>query len=158
MTSTVAITPVRTASQLADARRLFEAYVASLTFDLDFQGFADELAALPGKYAPPGGELLLAELEARAVGCVAMRDLGDGVCEMKRLYLAPAARGHGLGKALVAAIIATARARAYATMRLDTAAASMGPAVALYQSFGFREIAAYTANPLPDALFLELVL
>ena len=156
--STVAVTQVRSPAQLAEARRLFEAYVASLTFDLDFQGFADELATLPGKYAPPSGELLLAELDGRAVGCVAMRDLGDGVCEMKRLFLAPAARGHGLGRALVAAIIAMARARAYVTMRLDTAAASMGPAVALYQSFGFRAIAAYTPNPLPDALFLELVL
>ncbi len=152
------ITPVRELAQLADVRRLFEAYLASLTFDLDFQGFADELATLPGKYAPPRGELLLGELAGRSVGCVALRDLGDGVCEMKRLFLEPAARGHGLGKALVAAIIEAARARGYAVMRLDTAAASMGPAVALYQSFGFREIAAYTPNPLPDALFLELAL
>ena len=173
------IAPVRKPEQLPDVRRLFEAYLASLTFDLDFQGFADEQATLPGKYAPPSGELLLAHREGRTVGCVALRDLGAGlrdlgagvrdlgagvcdlgagVCEMKRLFLDPAARGHGVGKALVAAIIEAARERGYAIMRLDTAAASMGPAVALYKSFGFREIAAYTPNPLPDALFLELAL
>jgi putative acetyltransferase len=77
---------------------------------------------------------------------------------MKRLFLDPAARGHGLGKALVEAILAAGRARGYTVMRLDTAATSMGPAVALYKSFGFREIAAYTPNPLPDAMFLELAL
>ncbi len=166
------IAPVRKPEQLPDVRRLFEAYLASLTFDLDFQGFADEQATLPGKYAPPSGELLLAHREGRTVGCVALRDLGAGVrdlgagvcdlgagvCEMKRLFLDPEARGHGVGKALVAAIIEAARERGYAIMRLDTAAASMGPAVALYKSFGFREIAAYTPNPLPDALFLELAL
>jgi len=152
------IAPVRKPEQLPDVRRLFEAYLASLTFDLDFQGFADEQATLPGKYAPPSGELLLAHREGRTVGCVALRDLGAGVCEMKRLFLDPAARGHGVGKALVATIIEAARERGYAIMRLDTAAASMGPAVALYKSFGFREIAAYTPNPLPDALFLELAL
>ncbi|CAN5387216.1 GNAT family N-acetyltransferase [soil metagenome] len=152
------ITPVRGPAQLAEVRRLFEAYLASLSFDLDFQGFADELATLPGNYAPPGGELLLAHLEDRSVCCVAMRPLGPGVCEMKRLFLDPAARSHGLGQALVAAIIGVAREHGYTTMRLDTAADSMGPAVALYKRFGFREIAAYTPNPLPDALFLELAL
>ena len=152
------ITPVRSLEQLAEVRRLFEAYLASLTFDLDFQGFATELATLPGAYAPPAGELLLAHREGLAVGCVAMRDLGAGVCEMKRLFLDSAARGHGLGKALVEAIIAASRARGYTVMRLDTAASSMGPAVALYKSFGFREIAAYAPNPLPDAMFLERAL
>jgi len=152
------IIPAREPAQLLDVRRLFEAYLAQLPFDLDFQGFAEELATLPGKYAPPSGELLLARHEGHTVGCVALRDLGAGACEMKRLFLDPAARGHGVGKVLVAAIIEAARQRNYSIMRLDTAAASMGPAVALYKRFGFREIAAYTPNPLPDALFLELVL
>ncbi len=152
------ISAARSEGDLEAVRALFRAYLASLPFDLDFQGFAEELAALPGKYAPPPGELLLARSEGRAVGCVALRDLGEGICEMKRLFLDPAARGQGVGKALVAAIIAVARERGYAIMRLDTAAASMQPAIAIYKHVGFREIAAYTPNPLPDALFLELEL
>jgi GNAT superfamily N-acetyltransferase len=125
-----------------------------LGVDLCFQGFEQELASLPGAYAPPRGRLLLALDEGEAVGCVALRPLGDDVCEMKRLYLRPTHRGDGRGRMLAERIMDEARALGYRTMRLDTLP-MMKDAIALYERLGFRPIDPYYANPVPGALFLE---
>ena len=135
--------------------KLFVEYSESLGVDLCFQGFAEELATLPGGYARPAGRLLLAFEEREAVGCGALRPLGDGSCEMKRLYLQPATRGKGAGRELALALIGAAREIGYQRMRLDTLP-SMSKAMALYRSLGFTDIAAYRANPVPGACFLEL--
>jgi putative acetyltransferase len=137
---------------------LFEEYAESLGFDLCFQGFDVELATLPGRYAPPSGRLLLARVDGSPVGCVALRDLDDGICEMKRLYVRPEARGTGAGTLLTDAIIAEARAAGYTRMRLDTIAPIMERAVSLYRRRGFIEIPAYAEHPIDGALYLELTL
>ena len=116
----ITITPVETPEQVATVRTLFQEYAASLGFDLGFQQFDDELAALPGDYAPPGGRLLLAVEGGQAAGCVALHALDDAVCEMKRLYIRPAFRGRGVGRMLATAVIAEARQSGYRAMRLDT--------------------------------------
>ncbi len=152
-----AIRHARVPDDLEEIRALFEEYAASLDFDLGFQGFADELAGLPGDYADPDGALLVAGDRAGALGCVALRRLDDATCEMKRLYVRPAGRGQGLGRRLAAAIIDEARRRGYRAMRLDTAP-DMAEAIALYRSLGFAPIAAYRHNPLDGALFFELAL
>lgn len=149
-------------------RELFVEYAQSLGFSLCFQGFDRELAALPGDYAPPAGRLLLAvvepEVEGTAsalgavAGCVALRRLGEGTCEMKRLYVRPAFRGRGIGRALAGAAIAAAREMGYRRMRLDTIPAQMAAAVALYRELGFRDIPPYYENPIPGALCMELEL
>lgn len=149
------ILQARVPDDLAEVRELFQDYADSLGFDLEFQGFRDELAALPGEYAPPDGALLVASDAGRAVGCVAMRRIDARTSEMKRLYVRQAARGRGLGRALAAAAIGEARRRGYRFMRLDTAP-SMTEAIALYRSLGFAAIAAYRHNPIDGAVFMEL--
>jgi ribosomal protein S18 acetylase RimI-like enzyme len=144
-----------TPERVAEARNLFAEYAESLGFDLGFQGFGEELAGLPGDYAPPRGCLLLAIHEGRTAGCIALRDLGEGICEMKRLYVRPGFRGLRVGHALALAIIAEAREIGYGRMRLDTVPA-MERARALYISLGFREIPPYRFNPIPGTAFLEL--
>jgi ribosomal protein S18 acetylase RimI-like enzyme len=141
-------------ADLPAARRLFEEYAASLSIDLAFQGFSEELAGLPGKYAGPRGVIILAESGGEPLGCVALRPLDGQACEMKRLYVRPAGRGRGLGRQLVARIVEEARARGYTAMKLDTLP-SMASAVALYRSVGFRDAAPYVFNPVPGALFME---
>jgi len=142
-------------NDIAHARALFVAYAASLDFDLCFQNFAQELAELPGEYGPPDGRLLLAFDDSQPAGCVALRKIGDGVCEMKRLYVRPVFRGKGIGRALAVAILDAARQIGYRTMRLDTIA-SMTEAIALYRSLGFKETAPYYRNPIEGATFMEL--
>lgn len=141
--------------EYAETRGLFEAYAHSLEFDLGFQGFAEELAGLPGDYAPPRGCILLAREAARPVGCVALRPLDAESCEMKRLYAIPEVRGRGVGRRLAEAVIAKARELGYARMKLDTVG-SMTAAIALYRELGFRPTAAYCFNPRPDVLFFAL--
>ncbi|HEV3408343.1 MAG TPA: GNAT family N-acetyltransferase [Gaiellaceae bacterium] len=145
------------ASDPEEVRALFREYQAELGVDLCFQGFDRELAELPGDYGPPDGSLLVASVDGELAGCVALRRLRDGVCEMKRLYVRPAFRRRRVGRALAEAVIATARERGYGRMRLDTLP-SMGEASALYHSLGFREIPPYYRNPVPGARFLELEL
>jgi ribosomal protein S18 acetylase RimI-like enzyme len=150
-----AIRHAETEADLNAARRLFWAYVEGLDFELDFQDFEAEMAALPGPYAPPDGAILMAEVGGEAVGVVALRPLDDaGACEMKRLYVEPECRGQGLGRALAEAIIAEARELGYDVVRLDTVA-SMIPARRLYRSLGFDERDAYYHNPLEDAVYME---
>jgi putative acetyltransferase len=140
-----------------EARRLFERYAASLGFDLAFQDFAGELAGLPGAYAAPEGCLLLATVDGVSAGCVAARDLGGGICEMKRLYVLSEYRGLGLGRLLAARVVDEARRMGYERMRLDTVPA-MRDAQALYERLGFRDIAPYRENPVPGTRYMELTL
>lgn len=146
-----------TETEIAAARALFEEYAAWLGVDLCFQGFAAELAGLPRLYAPPRGRLLLAWTGDSPAGCVALRQLGDSVCEMKRLFVRPSFRGQGVGRMLAKKIVAEARAIGYASMRLDTLPA-MSAATALYESLGFARIPAYYVTPLQDTMFMELKL
>ena len=134
-------------------RRLFREYADGLGIDLAFQDFEAELAALPGRYAPPAGRILLAWLGDAAVGCVALRRVSDDTCEMKRLYVQPEVRGERLGRRLAERICEEARAAGYARICLDTIP-SMAAAVGLYTSLGFSPTAPYVFNPVPDALFL----
>jgi ribosomal protein S18 acetylase RimI-like enzyme len=142
---------------LADARSLLRAYAESLPFDLGFQGFAEELAALPGDYAPPRGRLLVARVGGASVGCVALRPLDGTTAELKRLYVRPEGRGTGAGRALAAAALDAARAAGYARVRLDTTP-GMETAQALYRSLGFVEIPPYRENPVAGTRYLELEL
>jgi len=138
MHDTLHIAPASVEADIAIARALFAEYAAGLGIDLCFQGFAAELAGLPGDYAPPAGRLLLARApDGTPAGCVALRPLEPGVCEMKRLFVRPAWRGGGAGRALAGAILAEARA------------------IGLYRGLGFREIGPYRHNPVPGALFFE---
>jgi carbonic anhydrase len=138
------------------ARQLFREYEAWLEIDLCFQNFEKELAELPGAYAEPEGRLFLAYVEDELAGCIALRKIGEGVCEMKRLFVRPEFRGKGIGRQLVDAIIKSAREIGYARMRLDTLPPKMNDAIALYRSYGFQEIDTYYDNPVPGAIFMEL--
>jgi ribosomal protein S18 acetylase RimI-like enzyme len=143
------------ASDIAQARQLFTEYASSLATDLCFQDFEQELASLPGAYAPPAGRLLLGRAGEEVAGCVAMRPLAEDVCEMKRLYVRPAYRSRGTGRQLAESIIQTARDAGYRRMRLDTLP-EMASAQRLYRELGFRSIAPYRYNPIEGTEFLEL--
>ena len=145
-----------TSEQIELARELFKDYEVALGISLCFQNFEKELAELPGDYTPPDGRLILAFDDGELAGCVALRKLNDGICEMKRLFVRPAFQGKGLGRNLIDSIIREAKAIGYERMRLDTLPLQMNKAIALYRAIGFQEIDPYYANPVPGALFMEL--
>ncbi|MEO6898165.1 MAG: GNAT family N-acetyltransferase [Caldimonas sp.] len=155
---TLTISPSRTRADYDAASTLLFAYAKSLPINLEYQNFSAEISDLPGAYAPPTGELLLARSSGGAtVGCVAVRPLAQaGVCEMKRLYVSPSARGSGAGRLLVARLIEVARTIGYREMRLDTLS-TMTAARAMYDSLGFTEIDPYYYSPAEGTAFLSLV-
>jgi putative acetyltransferase len=153
------IVQAQSQAEIEQVRELFAEYVAWLEINLCFQNYEKELAELPGDYAPTTGRLLLALNEdGVAAGCAAMRDLGNGVCEMKRLFVRPAFRGQGLGRQLAEMILEEARSIGYQRIRLDTLSGKMDPAIAMYREFGFKDIPPYYDNPVQGAAFMELEL
>ncbi|MBY8826164.1 GNAT family N-acetyltransferase [Sphingomonas colocasiae] len=159
MPAQISINPVRTPDDLADVAALFRAYAASLDVDLAYQDFADELAGLPGRYAPPMGALLIARNgEGAPLGCIALRPMKNpACCEMKRLFVAPAGRGLGLGRRLADALIAVAKELGYREMWLDTLP-SMAAAQSLYRTMGFVVVDPYYASPVAGTLFMRRML
>lgn len=153
------ISPVTSANDLVSVVTLFRAYATSLDVDLAYQDFEGEMAAMPGKYAPPKGALLLArDAGGAAIGCVGLRPLAPpDCCEMKRLYVTPEGRGSGLGRALVEALVGIAERIDYREMRLDTLP-SMAGAQALYRTLGFEVTAPYYETPVAGTLFMRRVL
>ena len=154
---TFELVPTCSATSLRQARELFVEYEQAIGVNLCFQNFQRELADLPGRYAPPEGRLLIALSATGPAGCVALRKIGAGSCEMKRLYVRRAFRGQGLGRKLASAIIDEAAQMGYTTLRLDTLA-SMKEAIALYRSLGFKNSRAYCYNPCAGAVYLQLKL
>src|SRR5215472_15311839 len=150
------ITPAESPADIEKVRELFLEYARSLGFSLCFQGFDQELAELPGDYAPPSGRLLLAEYEGQLAGCVALHKVDREICEMKRLYLRPQFRGKGLGRTLTERVIRDARDIGYESLRLDTVEPVMKDAVGMYRRMGFREIDPYRPNPMAGTLYMEL--
>lgn len=151
------ITPA-TEDRYDDVRALFREYQTFLNVNLCFQGFEAELASLPSPYEEPRGELVLAHWDGRLAGCAGIKPLGDDVCELKRLFVRPEFRGHGIGRELCRRMIEDAGRRGYRRMRLDTLE-RLDSAVALYRQLGFVEIPAYYENPLPErVIFMELSL
>jgi putative acetyltransferase len=149
------IIDAHTAEHLAQIRRLFREYEEFLGVDLCFQGFEEEVANLPGAYAPPRGALLLAVEGSDVMGCVALREIDDNLCEMKRLFMRCEYRGRGIGRMLAQAVIDEARRIGYSRMCLDTLE-TLESAIALYESLGFRRTAPYYDNPLPRVVYWEL--
>jgi putative acetyltransferase len=154
----IILCPARLPEEVAEVRALFLEYAKSLSFNFCFQNFERELAELPGDYAPPSGLLLLAKVQGRPAGCVALHCFAGShdICEMKRLYVRPAFRGLRLGARLTQAVIAGAIAGGYGRMRLDTVPSEMAIAVRMYERLGFRDIAPYRENPMPDTRYMEL--
>ena len=157
MTDSIKLVPAETQAQVEIARELFREYAAAIGVNLEYQGFTAELEALPSPYLPPSGALLIAHLNDHVAGCVALRPLGDGAGEMKRLYVRPSFRSYGLGKLLVEATIQKARRAGHTALRLDTLP-SMAAAQSLYRRLGFTEIDAYNSSHLPGTRFYELKL
>ena len=155
-----------TSDEISHIRDLFTAYTTWLDIDLAFQNYASEVASLPGLYVPPPGALLLATLGTSCtslptnspIGCIALRQLKSSsiskICEVKRLYTVPEARGLGLGRALIGKVLEIARELGYEEIVLDTLEDKMEDAVKLYKKMGFEEISAYYETPLAGTLFL----
>ena len=158
MASPVTIRQAESESDVADARAIFREYETWLGLDLCFQGFADELQNLPGKYEAPAGRLYLARVGDSTAGCIALRPLANNLCEMKRLFVREQFRGMNIGRILIEKVIEDARQIGYAAMRLDTFPPKMKRAVQLYESYGFQEIPPYYDNPNDGVLFMELQL
>jgi len=150
------ILPANNAELLTEVQRLFLEYEKWLNVDLCFQGFEEEVNSLPGKYSPPDGRLYIAKDNSSYIGCIALRKIEDGICEMKRLYLTEAARGKGIGYKMIELIIQDAKDIGYKVMRLDTIKEKMPKAVSLYELYGFKETKPYYHNPNPHTLFMEL--
>lgn len=150
----IEIISVRNKIHIENIKNLFREYQQFLGVDLSFQGFEIELLNLPGEYSPPNGELLLAKYKGEIAGCVGLRKLDDNICEMKRLYVRPFARGYGVGRKLAVSIINIATERQYSLMRLDTLA-TLKQAMKLYESLGFRIIKPYYHNPLSNVVYWE---
>jgi GNAT superfamily N-acetyltransferase len=146
-----------TTAQLEQVRELFCEYQTSLDVDLSFQGFTDEVAGLPGSYAPPSGRLLVAAVDGIPRGCVALQEIDSETCEMKRLYVQPGQRGTGLGRLLVARVLNEAGSIGYRRMFLDTLP-SMAQAQAMYRALGFKEVPPYRHNPVPGTRYMALSL
>ncbi|MFZ3218450.1 MAG: GNAT family N-acetyltransferase [Rhodoferax sp.] len=146
------------AAELTQVRTLFTEYASTLTVDLCFQNFAEELQGLPGEYRAPRGALLAATVNGQYAGCCAMRPLDTAdypnACEMKRLFVRPAVRGLGLGRLLAEGILDAARLAGYSCVLLDTLD-DMESARALYQELGFEEIPPYYFNPIAGAHYLK---
>lgn len=149
------LSQVTTSKEVHAIRQLFTEYAASLPIDLCFQNFEAELASLPGDYAPPRGALFLAYAEALPAGCIGLRPFSGSTGELKRFYVVPELRNHGLAHSLIQSAIQTAREIGYHALVLDTLA-SMEPAIALYEKFGFYRTEAYYPNPLPDVVYFRL--
>ncbi len=147
------IRPAELPGDIAVARQLFREYAQYIDVDLCFQDFTEELASLPGRYAPPTGRLLLAWEGAQSVGCVAMRPVDAATCEMKRLYVRSALRGRHLGHRLAERICQEGRGAGYRRICLDTLP-TMAAAMGLYVAMGFRPIEPYVFNPIAGAVFL----
>jgi putative acetyltransferase len=146
-----------TLEELEEVREIFIEYADFLQVDLCFQDFEKELQTLHEVYFPPLGCIILAREEKKVVGCIALKPIGGDICEMKRLYVRPEARGKTLGKKLVEELIHFARESGYKTMKLDTIT-SLKDAIKLYLSKGFVETNAYVFNPLPEVLYMQLTL
>ena len=157
---TVHIRLATSTQDIEEARELMRTYARWTEIDLCFQDFEGELADLPGKYCAPKGALWIAHAEQTAipVGVVAVRPLAASVCELKRLWVEPQAKGTGLGRALAQMAIAFAQSAGYAEMKLDTLRTRMPAAIALYRSLGFVDAEPYTHNPEPDVLYMSLKL
>ncbi len=145
-----------TKEQIQHAKSLFLEYQKWLNVSLCFQDFDTELATLPGKYASPEGRLYLVNLDGDYIGCIGLRKIEEGICEMKRLYIKPEHQGHGLGSKLVKLLINDAKKIGYRSMRLDTIKEKMPNAVDIYEKNGFKKIEPYYDNPNPHTLFMEL--
>jgi len=155
----IVLTPAVQVQDMATVRQLFQEYADSLDVDLDFQDFAAELATLPGDYAAPRGQIVLARVDGAAAGCCALRPLETcdwaNAAEMKRLYVRPAFRGFGLGRQLAEAVLDAARRAGYRHVLLDTLD-TMQSARALYADLGFAEIPPYYHNPIAGAHYLKV--
>jgi len=151
----VKIIQVSNSKELTIARQLFIEYQQWLNTDLCFQGFEKELATLPGKYAEPSGSILLAEYQDEIIGCVAVRQLKDDICEMKRLYVKPEFQGLSAGRLLAEAIVRKAKTLGYQKMQLDTLQ-RLDRAIGLYKKLGFKEVRPYYDNPLDEVVYWEL--
>ena len=153
------IVEVTSPKDIEQVRTLFTEYRAELVVEPCFHSFDEEIASLPGSYAPPGGKLLLAKVVGQPVGCIGVRPFpSEGACEMKRLYVRPPFRGDKIGKLLAEQILREARGLGYRSMRLDSHPGSMAAAIRMYRKLGFREVSAAPLEPIDGLIYMELAL